>query len=99
MAVYTLQCNGCGTTVHVGSTNPEHPEYDLNAAAQLAAPDLAVKCPPDSGCCQKPGCAHTSECDQAHDGGCAVENPDCGVCKTLTITAHEGAAVLVSHGS
>ena len=104
MPIYNLTCNGCGTSVDVGHPDPAHPQYDPDALAKLAAPDAAVACPPDSGCCQEPGCAHDQACEGGHDGPCAadgqaaVANPDCGVCKSLTITAFEGAAVLGGSG-
>ena len=98
MPIYNLTCNGCGTSVDVGHPDPAHPEYDPDALAKCAAPELAVQCPPGSACCQEPGCAHTSECDTQHAGDCAVDNDDCGVCKALTITAFQGAAVLGGSG-
>lgn len=105
MPIFTLACNGCGTTVDVGHPDPAHPEHDPDALAKMAAPDAAVVCPPDSGCCQESGCAHDQACGGEHDGPCAQEgqaavaNPDCAICKSLTITAFVGAAVLGGEGS
>lgn len=99
MPIYNLTCKGCGTSVDVGHPDPAHPEYDPDAAAKLAAPDAAVACPPDSGCCQEQGCGHGAECDSAHEGDCGMTNPACPWCKEVTITAFEGAAVLGGTGN
>jgi hypothetical protein len=70
-----------------------------------ADPDMALECPPGEGCCdgsRHPGLSHgaaaiaghphgvAGDGQADHDGPHGVDNPDCAVCRPVTITGLQG---------
>lgn len=93
-----LQCPGCHTSAYVGCGCPDG--HDPGSSGHLpgcAMSNLgnAVVCPPNSGCCAEdhgPG-GHdgaANACSGEHDGDHGKDNPDCTVCRPITITVMPG---------
>jgi hypothetical protein len=91
-----VQCNGCGTTAVIDCPCPGrgvNGHYD--PACQVADLDAAVVCPPDSDCCKLDH--HHGHAANACPGipdpdhVCAVENPDCTVCRPVTVVMLPGS--------
>jgi hypothetical protein len=92
-----VQCNNCGTSAYVECARGCELVMGAHLDGCPGAPEnigRQVRCPPGSGCCQEDH-SHFASCAGDHDGDHGPENPDCPVCKPLTITAPPGSAGVV----
>ena len=91
-----LQCNGCGTTAVLDCACPGRGVNGHYAGCQVADLDAALVCPPDSGCC-KIGHHHGQAANACPgipdpDHTCSVADPECTVCRPITIVFLPGTA-------
>jgi hypothetical protein len=78
---FFVSCDSCGANA-------------IMDGAQMADPDAHLDCHPDKGCCLKDHHhgVQAGTCDQQHEGPCEVANPDCAVCRSITIMPLPGTA-------